>query len=80
MAWFYMVSHPIMTPYALGRPPRPANQEILEAQDNHTEDVTTICWHVWEMGKSCIEGIIFEDGRPKLVLMANMVSELQNVM
>lgn len=25
MTWFYIVSHPVMTPDAPGRPPRPAH-------------------------------------------------------
>lgn len=55
MTWFYRVSHPIMTPNAPGRPLRPTNYEVLEAQDDHTESVTTVYRRVVGMGITDIE-------------------------
>lgn len=37
MTWFYMVSHPIMTSNIFGKSPRPSNQGVLEARDDHSE-------------------------------------------
>lgn len=55
MKWFYRVSHPIMILDALGRPPRPANHEVLKARDDHTEDVSAFCQCVVQQGRSGIE-------------------------
>lgn len=64
MTWFYSMSHPIMTPDAPERPHRPANCEVLEARDGHTEDVSTICRCIVEMGRSDIEAILFKEDTP----------------
>ncbi|XP_058783090.1 uncharacterized protein LOC131657742 [Vicia villosa] len=45
VTWFYRVSHPLLTPDALGAP-KPAHGEILEnqqAEDDHATDVLPIC-------------------------------------
>lgn len=62
MIWFYMVSYHIMTRDNPGRPPKLTNYEVREAQDDHTEDVTTLCLYVWEMGRASIKDGLFEDG------------------
>ena len=44
--WFYLVSHPYMTPEFEGRPLRPAHEELLEneqAEDDHVTDLLPIC-------------------------------------
>ncbi|XP_058770497.1 uncharacterized protein LOC131644109 [Vicia villosa] len=49
VTWFYRVSHPLMTPDALGDPPRPAHEEILEnqqAEDDHATDLLPICQRI----------------------------------
>lgn len=63
MTWFYMVSHLIMTLDPSGRPPRSSNQEVLEAQDDHIEDVIVVCQRVWEMGRAGIKARLFKDDR-----------------
>lgn len=55
MTWFYRVSHAIMTPNALERPPSSANQEVLEAWDDHNEDISAVCQCIVKMGRVGIE-------------------------
>lgn len=75
---FYRMSHHIMAPSAPGRPPRPTNQEVLEAQDDHTENVTSVSQRVVEMCKEDLESGLFEVGSAHLALMENMIVESQN--
>ncbi|MCI53988.1 putative IMP dehydrogenase/GMP reductase, partial [Trifolium medium] len=43
--WFYQVSHPKILPPIEGNPPRPANVEVLIAEENANDkcDVFEIC-------------------------------------
>lgn len=79
MTWFYRVSHYILTPDAPRRPSRSANQEVLEAQYDETEDMIVIFWCIVEMDRADIETQLFEDDTPQLTLMDNMIVELLNV-
>lgn len=49
MTWFYRVSHPIMKTKTFGILFRPTNQEVLEAKDDHIEDVSAVCRCIREM-------------------------------
>lgn len=55
IAWFNWVSHSIITLDALGRPPRPSNHDILEAKDDHTQDLSSACQRIMDIAKSGIE-------------------------
>lgn len=63
---------------APGMPPRPTNQEILKARDDHTKDVSAVCQRVVEMGKAGIEARIFMVGSPQLTLVESMIVELRS--
>lgn len=54
IAWFYRVSHSIMTLYAPRRPHMPYNQETLEARGN-------VCQCIVDMVRSGIEVGLFEE-------------------
>lgn len=64
MTWFYRVSHSIMTPYTPGRLPKPTNQEVLEAMDDNTEDVSMVCRRIMKMATSDIEAILLKEVSP----------------
>ena len=64
ITWFYGVSHPIMTPYTPGRSPRPSNQNILEARNDHTQDVISVCQRIVDMWRSSIKTRLFLEGSP----------------
>ncbi|XP_058746466.1 uncharacterized protein LOC131619381 [Vicia villosa] len=58
VTWFYTLSHPILTPDALGRPYRITYEEILEnqqAQDDHATDVLPICQRIQVIGKEALD-------------------------
>lgn len=53
-----------MTPYTPGRLPKPTNQEVLEAMDDNTEDVSMVCRRIMKMATSDIEAILLKEVSP----------------
>lgn len=84
MTWFYNVSHPVMTPDAHGRPPRPAHEEILEneqARDDHAINVLSICQTIMRITYEGIKSGRFERGGDDVVALAyEIVIESCNVL
>lgn len=59
------MSHSYIAHAALGDPPRPAHQEILEeeqAQLDHVEDALLRCHYIVEIAREDIDRGIFPDG------------------
>lgn len=77
MTWFYRVLYHIMTPNTLGKSHRLANHEVLEAKDNHTKDVSAVCWRIVEIRH---RSLTFVDGSLQLTLIEDMIDEAQNAL
>ena len=79
VTWFYTVSHPIMTLDALGRPPRPAHEDILDnqhTQDDHAPNVFPIYQWIKLIGLEALDLGIIERGGPEAVaIIERMVRE-----
>lgn len=75
MTWFYKVSHLIMTPYTLRIPHKPSNQDVLEARDDHTYDISSICRCIEDMAVSGIYVGLFEVGSSQLALIECIITE-----
>lgn len=75
MTWLYTMSHPIMTPGTSRRPHKPSNQEIMEARDDHTQDVSITCQPIMDMEKLGIEACLFEEVNPQLALVEGIIAE-----
>lgn len=67
-----------MTPDSPRRPPRPANQEVLKARNDNTEDKSAVHRCVVEMRKACIEARVFMEASLYLDLVENMIFKLQS--
>lgn len=74
--WLYSVSHFVITPDVLERPPRPAHEEILENEqirDDHAIVVFPICQNIMRLMYEGMKSGLFERGDDDAVSLARAI-------